>query len=74
MNAVNLIAKILVIVAITSVRIKEVRMVLIKNNKGCVLDTSDCTKERLPDNVSKLMKNLGMFASSSTQADLIKLL
>lgn len=49
-------------------------MVLIKNNKGCVLDTSDCTKERLPDNVSKLMKNLGMFASSSTQADLIKLL
>ena len=47
---------------------------LIKSNKGYVLDISDYTKERLPDNVFKLMKKLCMFASSNTQADLIKLL
>ncbi len=39
-----------------------------------MLDISDYIKERLPDNVFKLMKKLCMFASSNTQADLIKLL
>lgn len=62
------------IVVSASVRIKEVILLLIKSNKGYVLDISDYIKERLPDNVSKIMKKLCMFASSDTQADLIKLL